>query len=563
MVADATNLPELAVLFITRNRTATACFVLESLLRNLRYSGRTRYVICDDRSYPGHVEALEGVFGKNKFSDFAVCRTNATRWGIGASMNNGLHEAFRTTDVVLTIEDDWLCRNPFDITPFVRAVLEPCVAGIRFGSLDDRDVVLKPTAYDGLSMIERRSKTYDIEKGWVFNNQVMLRHKRVFDEIGFYDECATPNDAEYKMKDRFNERFESSTADRLLVLWPDFLRHNSLEAGVFEHIGKSTINHGYSSPLEFDHLNDPDTNTKLRANALREAGFFDGRRPLDVLMDVDARMEQDKSSSKDPGRPFFKIVIPAYNVESYIDRCIRSIASQTFKDFIVSVCDDSSTDTTPARLKNLQKEFPWLVVTTPSKKLWIGGARNAAMDAVDGEYTMHLDSDDYLADDEVLQRTFETICANGGVDAVRISYIEGHSFCPDVVVHMHESTPEQLAGSDLPMSWGTCVRTSKEVRFPEEPLSQEDVVYNLYLADNIDTIVPMKEPSVVYTDANSYSVSKRPGQNGWYSSWLRAGALIMDMKYKHPWMAGAKRRVFKIWLDRFEREKEAILNSIH
>ena len=185
------------------------------------------------------------------------------------------------------------------------------------------------------------------------------------------------------------------------------------------------------------------------------------------------------------------------------------------------------------------------------------------MAAVDGEYTMHLDADDYLADENVLQRIFETICANGGVDAVRLSYIEKRTFDRDAIIVINETTPEQLARSDLPMSWSTCVRTSKEVPFPKEPTLQEDLVYNLCLADNIDALVTTKEPSVVYTDTNPYSVSKRPGQNGCYSSWLRCGAMIMELKYKHPWMAGAKRRVFEMWLARLERHREDILNSIH
>ena len=41
-------------------------------------------------------------------SDYVVTRTDDTNFGLGSSMNNGLKEGFKVSDIVLTVEDDWM-----------------------------------------------------------------------------------------------------------------------------------------------------------------------------------------------------------------------------------------------------------------------------------------------------------------------------------------------------------------------------------------------------------------------------------------------------------------------
>ena len=48
--------------------------------------------------------------------------------------------------------------------------------------------------------------------------------------------------------------------------------------------------------------------------------------------------------------PKVSFVIPAYNIESYIGRCIQSVKNQTFGDFEAIIVDDASTDSTPEKI---------------------------------------------------------------------------------------------------------------------------------------------------------------------------------------------------------------------
>ena len=94
--------------------------------------------------------------------------------------------------------------------------------------------------------------------------------------------------------------------------------------------------------------------------------------------------------------PKVSIVIPVYNVEKYLRRCLDSILAQDFADTEVICVNDGSTDTSPSILEEYAARCPNIrVLTQPNRGL--GAARNAGLDAADGEYIIFVDSDDFLA----------------------------------------------------------------------------------------------------------------------------------------------------------------------
>ncbi|MBO5720852.1 MAG: glycosyltransferase [Bacteroidales bacterium] len=91
------------------------------------------------------------------------------------------------------------------------------------------------------------------------------------------------------------------------------------------------------------------------------------------------------------------IVIPAYNAEKYISRCIESIMSAKLKEdsFEIIAIDDSSTDATQAILNELSEDIPQLKVYRRQKS-GPGGARNLGLNYAKGRYIMFVDIDDHL-----------------------------------------------------------------------------------------------------------------------------------------------------------------------
>ena len=89
------------------------------------------------------------------------------------------------------------------------------------------------------------------------------------------------------------------------------------------------------------------------------------------------------------------VIIPVYNAEKYIARCLGSLQNQTCRDWEAVCIDDGSTDGTGALLDSLSAADPRIrVIHTPNGG--VSRARNTALENVRGEYILFLDSDDFL-----------------------------------------------------------------------------------------------------------------------------------------------------------------------
>ena len=104
------------------------------------------------------------------------------------------------------------------------------------------------------------------------------------------------------------------------------------------------------------------------------------------------------------------VIIPCYNIEKYIEKCIESIAKQTYKNIEIIAVDDGSKDKTVEILNNLQKTYPNLKVFENSKNRGAAYARNFAIKKAKGEYIGFVDSDDYITEDyyeKLMQKAIE------------------------------------------------------------------------------------------------------------------------------------------------------------
>lgn len=89
------------------------------------------------------------------------------------------------------------------------------------------------------------------------------------------------------------------------------------------------------------------------------------------------------------------IIVPVYNVEKYISRCIDSILSQTFDDFELILVNDGSTDKSFEICKKYQsQDYRIKVLTGPNRGS--SNARNTGLEIATGKYILHIDSDDWI-----------------------------------------------------------------------------------------------------------------------------------------------------------------------
>jgi len=96
--------------------------------------------------------------------------------------------------------------------------------------------------------------------------------------------------------------------------------------------------------------------------------------------------------------PKISIIVPVYNVEKYIHRCIDSILHQTFKDFELILVDDGSLDNSGKICDEYAKEDDRIKVIHKENG-GLSDARNVGLDIAQGEYIAFVDSDDWIEKD--------------------------------------------------------------------------------------------------------------------------------------------------------------------
>ena len=98
--------------------------------------------------------------------------------------------------------------------------------------------------------------------------------------------------------------------------------------------------------------------------------------------------------------PLITIIIPVYNVEQYLEKCLDSVINQDYPDLEFILVDDGSPDKCGEICENYAKKDPRIKVIH-KKNGGLSDARNVAIDVALGEYITFVDSDDYVSNDYV------------------------------------------------------------------------------------------------------------------------------------------------------------------
>ncbi len=94
--------------------------------------------------------------------------------------------------------------------------------------------------------------------------------------------------------------------------------------------------------------------------------------------------------------PKVSVIVPVYNVEKYLNKCIDSLINQSLKDIEIIIVNDSSPDNCQAIIDTYQKNYPNLIKSFIKENGGQGSARNYGLDYASGEYISFVDSDDWL-----------------------------------------------------------------------------------------------------------------------------------------------------------------------
>lgn len=102
----------------------------------------------------------------------------------------------------------------------------------------------------------------------------------------------------------------------------------------------------------------------------------------------------------------FSLIIPAYNVEKYIKKCLDSVLNQTYNNYEIIIINDGSTDNTSKILESYKSNKKIKIINQENKGL--SSARNTGVSNAKGDYILFIDSDDFI-EKELLETLNKTI----------------------------------------------------------------------------------------------------------------------------------------------------------
>lgn len=185
----------------------------------------------------------------------------------------------------------------------------------------------------------------------------------------------------------------------------------------------------------------------------------------------------------------FSIIIPVYNVEKYIGRCMDTVMHQTFDDYEVIVVDDETPDNSMDIVRKYAEEFPGKIHMIRQKNTRQGGARNRGVTMAQGEYILFVDSDDYVHTD--MLRIVDERLRENPCDILVFSHAavsEAGAVIPDIEYRPEPGIYKPREKTELVnmicAPWQKAFRRSfyleSGFRFPEKILYEDGVTRFLY-----------------------------------------------------------------------------------
>lgn len=197
------------------------------------------------------------------------------------------------------------------------------------------------------------------------------------------------------------------------------------------------------------------------------------------------------------------ILVPAYNVEGWVTRCLDSIFNQDVPSVEVVVVDDGSSDATYRVIEEYARQHVNLRLFHKHNE-GVGAARNYLLDKACGEFIWFVDSDDYIAEGALLHILSEL---NSMIDLLSVSY-NGGVFTPFKGSAIEYIQKGYING----YLWTKIIRRSviedAHIRFDPKRYSQEDWFFLMQVYPLLGNIKQITLQAYVYCDDNENSVMR-------------------------------------------------------
>ncbi len=198
-------------------------------------------------------------------------------------------------------------------------------------------------------------------------------------------------------------------------------------------------------------------------------------------------------------KPLITVIVPVYNVEGYLNRCVESIANQSYRNLEIILVDDGSRDGCPGLCDNWGKSDSRIKVIH-KKNGGVSSARNAGLDIACGEYIAFVDADDYISPNMLEKLVNGATLNNCDISICRVS---SDGSAPNEQAKVYENDVLSLYLSDSlcrPSVFAKLYsrQVIQDLRFDTSIKIGEDYIFNFYAFKNAHRVVVLEERLYYY-----------------------------------------------------------------
>ncbi len=132
------------------------------------------------------------------------------------------------------------------------------------------------------------------------------------------------------------------------------------------------------------------------------------------------------------------IIIPVYNTEQTLGRCINSVLQSSLNNFEIILINDGSTDNSANICESYKNNYPQQIQVIHQKNQGLSAARNAGLDISKGQYVTFIDSDDYISKD-LYCHLLEQLNVNHNIDLLEYSLVKESQNNTEILFNFKDS----------------------------------------------------------------------------------------------------------------------------
>lgn len=206
--------------------------------------------------------------------------------------------------------------------------------------------------------------------------------------------------------------------------------------------------------------------------------------------------------------PMVSIIIPAYNAEKYLEKCLNSILNQTYINYEIIAINDGSTDNTLTILKYYSEKSKQNMIIIDKENEGQGAGRNQGIEIARGKYIAFVDSDDYISPTYIENLVLKAEHDNADIVVCNYAIVRNDNIVKEVHPKIPKDSHDMLLDPDVvpwKQLWRKDVIEKSGIRFAER-VFYEDLAFYLSIAPYIKRISTVDQVLYYYVDYGASTV---------------------------------------------------------